>query len=804
MVSRQHLLSTVTDETTGMGNRFFTMSGYHSLVEAHGIVAAVTFLGIVPLAIFLARFYGRQPRLALRMHIWLQILTLLLSTVVIILGFMAVGPSRGLTNPHHGIGVAIYVLVWLLSIGGCLLHRKEKKRTRLHIPMRVMLHNWLGRAIALLGIVQVALGLTLYGSPKFLFVLYTVYVFALVVTYFILEWLAERRRARYDADGGSYYSDEVVPRPAGHGHSGLGKLAVAGAAGAGLAALFRRRSSQKPEHQGQGHQGHGHQDSSVTDDSATSYFTDDKASNRGHKGIGHRLLQVAAIGGAVAAAKKLFGGRGRQDDDSDTGPYRPPLGGNQSIVTDSLSRVEEGRPPRRPTTPMGASPGYIRPTHPLAQPPMTPGSGRRHSDSSYSYDSFASGSPSRRDRRTHTFRDALAAGGAVFAVRQLFKNRKQRKEDQRVEQERIARMNSAHGFTGDGVTPPRRLRPNGMNSQTASDMSSALESHGRPGMSGALPVAGVGAAAASALAGRDQIRPVGTDPMITNPGFTNPGFVNPGFGNPGFANTMPGDVPPIPPPHRDSSGSEIYTTSTGHQHHRHHLRDEAAAGLAGAALGAAAADHTRRRHSGRNTESMESPPVSIKVRMHTDAEGRHVTLRRLPEAEAAAQREARRQEQAAAATRRRRNSSFSSSEGDALAPGPSSDRRWRRAEALEAEQAAQNEAAAAARAGVAPPPPFPAGPGPSTIPSYPTPPPPGVHGVDPTTGRPYHIPLPPPIPGSMSHLGPAGSGFTSPGTETSGATGATEYANNRRRRRAERSQARLAREGRAGNTVDFT
>ncbi|KAK5291026.1 hypothetical protein LTR99_010997 [Exophiala xenobiotica] len=107
----------------GMGNRFFTMSGYHSLVEAHGIIAAVTFLGAVPLAIFLVRFYGRQPRMALRLHIWLQILTLLLSTVVIILGLMAVGPNRGLTNPHHGIGVAIYVLVWVQVIGGYLLDR---------------------------------------------------------------------------------------------------------------------------------------------------------------------------------------------------------------------------------------------------------------------------------------------------------------------------------------------------------------------------------------------------------------------------------------------------------------------------------------------------------------------------------------------------------------------------------------------------------------------------------------------------------------------------------------------------------
>ncbi|KIX05129.1 uncharacterized protein Z518_06001 [Rhinocladiella mackenziei CBS 650.93] len=774
-------LNFATMRYNGMGNRFFTMSGYHDLVKAHGIVAAITFLGGVPLAIFLMRFYRRR-RVALRLHIWLQILTLLLSTVVIILGFMAVGPERGLTNPHHGIGVAIYVLVWVQAIGGCMLHRTEKRRKQLYIPIRAMLHHWLGRAIALLAITQVALGLTLYGSPLYLFVLYTLYVVALLVLYFILQWLAERRRARHGSDGSSYYSDEVVSRPAEHKHSRLGKLALAGAAGLGLAALFSRRSSRnRPPGE-----------SSVTDESGTSSYYDEKESEASHNGLGHRLLQVAAIGGAVAAVKKLFGGRGRRDDDSDVGPYRPPLGGNQSVTTDSMSRIEEGRPPVRPATPMGNSPGYVRPTHPLAQPPMTPGSGRRHSGSSYSYDdSFVSGSPSRRDRRTHTFRDAMAAGGAVFAVRQLFKNRRQRKEEhraeilknQRIEQERIARMNSVHRYTGDGTTPPRRPRRNRTGSQTASDLSSELDSTVRPGTGAALPVAGVGAAAASALADRDRIRPVGEDPPIVQPGPPT---------------ALPGDIPTVPPPHQDSSGSEIYTTASGRQRHRHHLRDEAAAGLSGAAVGAAAADQTRRRHSGRNTDSMESPPVSLKVKMHND--GRHVTLRRLTEEEAAAQREQRRKERRASAARRRRNSSFSSSEGDALAAGPSSDRRWRRTETMEAEQGAQNEAAAAATAvagDASLPQPVTA---PGTIPAYPTPPLPGTQGVDPRTGQTYQIPAPPPIPSSASNLGPAGS-ITSPGTETSGAT---EYANNRRRRRAERAQARLAREGRAGATVDFT
>ncbi|OAL22675.1 hypothetical protein AYO20_11163 [Fonsecaea nubica] len=801
-------LNFATMRYNGMGNRFFSLTGYHSLVEAHGIIAAITFLGIVPLAIFLMRFYGRQPRLALRMHIWLQILTLLLSTVVIILGFQAVGPNRSLTNPHHGIGVAIYVLIWVQVLGGCMVHRKEKGRKHAHIPLRVMLHHWLGRAIALLGIVQVPLGLTLYGSPAYLFVLFSLWGFFMLSLYFILQYLAERRRGRYGPGGGSGHHD-VVEDVDDRRHTGLGKLALAGAAGVGLAALFRRRSSRRDDSP---HRVHG-SGTEVTGSGSSYYYDDDKLSDRPRHGIGHRLLQVAAIGGAVAAVKKLMGRRDR-DDDSDAGPYRPPLGGNQSVTTDSMSRIEEGRPPSiRPVTPTGVSPGHIRPTHPLAQTPMTPGSnGRRPSESLYSYDSYMSGSPSRRDRRSHGFRDAVVAGGTVFAIRQLFKNRRQRKEDlraeqlrkERIDQERRARMDAAHGYTGDGYAPPRRARHGRMGSQTASDISTDL---GPPGMSGAIPPAvgaGVGAAAASALADRDRIRPIGQDPPIAQPVPPSSAYPVPG---PSHA-----EIPPIPPPHLESSGSELYTTGSGRQRHRHHLRDEAAAGLAGAALGAAAAEesHRQRRQGSRNnnTDSMESPPVSVKINMHND--GRQVTLRRLTEEEAAAQREARRRErQASAAARRsRRGSSFSGSDSEAMG-ATSADRRWRRTEALEAEQAAQNEAAAQAAAmphpatAVTPQPPTSVA-GFSPAPTIPYPAPADPHNVQTGAPQAYQVPLPPPppIPGSASNLGyPGGSGITSPGTETSGAT---EYANNRRRRRAERAQARLAREGRTGGTVEFT
>lgn len=128
-----------------MGNRFRNMAGYKPLITAHGILAAITFLFVVPGAIFMARFYHRNPRLALRVHIWLQIMTLLLATALIVLGFQAVGLERSLTNPHHGIGVALYTLVVVQVLGGSIIHRLEKGKERFKVPLKliVRLHNML-------------------------------------------------------------------------------------------------------------------------------------------------------------------------------------------------------------------------------------------------------------------------------------------------------------------------------------------------------------------------------------------------------------------------------------------------------------------------------------------------------------------------------------------------------------------------------------------------------------------------------------------------------------------------------------
>lgn len=122
----------------GMGNRFRNMTGYKSLIIAHGVLATIAFLFVIPAAIFMARFYHRNPRTALRCHIWLQVSAVLLSTAAIVCSFQAVGLERSLSNPHHGIGVALYTLVMVQALGGSVIHRLEKGKERFKIPLKLM------------------------------------------------------------------------------------------------------------------------------------------------------------------------------------------------------------------------------------------------------------------------------------------------------------------------------------------------------------------------------------------------------------------------------------------------------------------------------------------------------------------------------------------------------------------------------------------------------------------------------------------------------------------------------------------
>ncbi|KAF2021883.1 hypothetical protein BU24DRAFT_384193 [Aaosphaeria arxii CBS 175.79] len=749
-------LNLATTQYNGMGNRFRNMAGYRGVIMGHGILAAITFLFVVPAAILIARFYHRNPRMALRIHIWLQILTVFLSTALFILGFQAVGLKRSLTNPHHGIGVALYTLILVQAFAGCIIHRREKGKERYKIPLKLMLHQWVGRAIAILGVVQVALGLTLWGSPKVLFILFAIWTFILAVACFVLSYRNQPEMG-FD-DRGTYITDRTeTTRRTSSGH-GLGRLAAAGAAGAGLAALRRRsrsRSRTRRRPSGSRHEVLSSHHSSRMSDS----YADEKFTDAGRKGTTwkDRLFGAAAGVGGIMAVRSLFN-RNKKPAMTESGSevsYSRPVGQSEFTQTD-LSRLEEGRAPESPANDRWrrTEEREAAQAAAMAGSPLRKGHQPRRSGASIdSFDSRTSISDETVERRneSHGLRNGLAALGVAGFLKHQWNKRRNKKEDERVEElrqqdmdeERIARANSnRRKYTGDGIRPPRRTRP-------PSTIMSESD------ISGLTPLPNL-APPPSNL----PPPPRSTTNLSSAPG--------------------PSTIPPPPPIGGvlSDSGSEAYTSPGGGNHRRHRTPGAGSTALASGAVAAATSTGSpvrKGRDSSRQRsdldDSVASPPVSVKVKMHND--GRHVTLRRLNEEEAAAAREARRKVE-----RKKRNGSASSLSGF-------DNDRWRRTEALEAQQAAQMAAPSSTTHIPMPEPMIPP----------PPPGPPPMSGTS-TIGPGQQYPPPPPIPGGSMISSPPGTNAY--GTETD----VSAYDSNRRRRRAERAQAKQARQG--GSRVEFS
>ncbi|KAK3178630.1 hypothetical protein OEA41_000767 [Lepraria neglecta] len=584
--------------------------------------------------------------------------------------------------------------------------------------------------------------------------------FALLVIYFVLTHVRDRRGgndydSRYSYGTGSVVDDRRERRNSWR----TGNVIKGALAGAGLFALFDRFRKRRSERRDDGPEVVGsrrHSGSYVEDEK---YSQDGRYSDRGGKWE-NRLFKIAAPLGAVGVATWLLNRRHRdRDRDSDTGVYGPPLGGATSI-NDGRYDGQGGRPP--PVGPIPLNQPLPTNQHPLNQPFPPPGlRPPERPPSSMTESSYRSASHQRRDG--HGFRDGLATLGAFGLARSIWNRRRGRNDDRRLEEEQNTRVNGNH-LTGDG-RPPRRHPPG---ESTLTTESSSIGGH--PDRADNIPPIPAGA------------YPGGAAPPVPGHGRNRTTVEELPLG--GIPRQSMLAMPEIPPDrhgglfHPDSSGSEVYIGSDGRNHWRHHAgRDAAAAGVVGAAAGLAAAEAgsgrrdrqepraDRRASASGGEDSMASPPVSVKVKMHND--GRHVTLRRLPEAEAAAEREARRASRERSG--RRRGDSASSLSGT-----DGTTERFRRNQASERQQAEamriESERLAAARQAAQ---------------------------AQSNPNLPPNVPAPPPIPGSSPGAPPGlASGVGSPGTYDGNTTEASaDYANNRRRRRAERAQAK-ARENR--------
>lgn len=653
-----------------MGNRFSTLVQYHGIVKAHAIMGAMVFLLIVPFSVMIVRFYSLHPGYAVVYHAQMQVFAALMLLVVFILGFFAVGPERNLSNPHHGIGLAIFIMFALQIIGGRLVRNIVKARS-----LRIMIHQWSGRTIALLGIIQVPLGLTLYGSPKYLFVLYALWMTFLFIVYFVLSFRAAGRRDMHMSGGRSeaghtrYTESEIMSDHQEKKHSGIWKWLGPLAAVAGVWALMSRKKNRDKERDEREHEhsrppSHYRSDATSRRDSDSYY--DEKSEYEPKKKSGGGFLKL--LGGAAAAvgAGKLASNfmnrrkENREDEYSAVStetprrhrPARSEM--SDSYYTDDYGRSEVAHDTRYNNN------NNNRPTAPGAS--YRNDSRRDFAESDYS--SYAS--PSRRDTgKPGGVGKGILAGLGMGWLASKFSGRKNRQEEERLRDERMREEeemrigNQGPKFTGDGHPSPTRTRPQNrrtMGYPGESELSSDLTEttmDSRP----------------------TNARPQST-PYVPVP---VPVPVTPTHGRSRSNNNIPSaNMPSMPDDphgifHSELDGSSVAPDARPQRRgssRRRAAADRAAARAAERASSLAADEERTYRPERDRYASPSSQPVSVKLQMHDDRD-RNVTLRRLTEEEAMAA--------------RGRRDSISS-----LSGSPSSGRGYRRGSAQQrAESAAE-------------------------------------------------------------------------------------------------------------------
>lgn len=634
-------------------------------------MAALIFLVLIPAAVMVTRFHHRRPGTSTIIHAQLAVFAGLLLLATFMLPFFAVGPERALSNPHHGIGVAIFVLFILEIIGGRLVRHINKLRS-----FRITIHQWCGRAIALLGIIQVPLGLTLYGSPKYLFILYALWMTFLLVLYFILDYRTDGRRELYMSGGRSeagrtqvteseYFSERRDHDQHGGAKKWLGPLA----AGAGVWALMRGRKKDRNEASSRGGSPSFISDSRgpevLPSRRGSHSFVEEKSyrsESPDRRKSGGGFMKV--LGGAAAAvgAGKLVSGfmnrrdRNREDEYSAVStetPRRNRLGREGTTMSEFDSDMtpdyrrngHDGTqtsllPPSATAPAMAAAMSAANPRMGSRRPVTPPQSHRRHRSGAgfeeSDYSSYVS--PSRRPQTEKAGgglgKGILAGLGMGWLVRKLA-DRRARKEEANMEEDDDMRSGTyGSRYTGDvypstsRVSRPTGRRPTGHPTNT--DISSQITESSveprptsgtytapRPPAAPASLVPGLGGISASQSKSKQNIETV----------------------------AMP-SMPPMPPQHQSALHSEadssFVSSSTQKPKRRASSRrrragDRAAAAAAARASELAVDQGTALSENRDQFGSPHSGPVSVKLKMHDDRD-RNVTLRRLTEQEAMAAR----------------------------------------------------------------------------------------------------------------------------------------------------------------------
>lgn len=144
---------------------------YNRLIKVHGIMMTIAFLFIFPMGAMLVRFFSHLHHV-FRWHRPLQVTGFLTVIAAITCIFIAAnksppGPFPISASKHGVLGVILFsALVLQICIGIFIFHTFDitrADRPRLRLVITTWMHRLWGYTILICGLVQIHLGMTLYG-----------------------------------------------------------------------------------------------------------------------------------------------------------------------------------------------------------------------------------------------------------------------------------------------------------------------------------------------------------------------------------------------------------------------------------------------------------------------------------------------------------------------------------------------------------------------------------------------------------------------------------------------------------------
>jgi Eukaryotic cytochrome b561 len=171
--------------------------GWSSTVVAHAVMMGLAWVGALPTGAIIIRFLDKKVNQPVLIH---QILQLSTAGLISIAFFVGVGASKGqhFQFAHQWLGLLLFLLLICQGGIGFYHHQRFKKDQPITRRWFTHVHLWLGRTLLFLALINIGLGIQLYGAGVGAQAAWYLFTIALVVAYAFAYWhqfIRNRKRA---------------------------------------------------------------------------------------------------------------------------------------------------------------------------------------------------------------------------------------------------------------------------------------------------------------------------------------------------------------------------------------------------------------------------------------------------------------------------------------------------------------------------------------------------------------------------------------------------------------------------------